>query len=49
MPTVAEIFKETRQPKSGVLDEESASKLVYEFLPLQFVDFSLLVSIQCPN
>ena len=28
MPTVAEIFKETRQQKSGTLDAESASKLV---------------------
>ncbi|KAJ8428448.1 hypothetical protein Cgig2_024109 [Carnegiea gigantea] len=27
MPTLAEIFKETRQLKSGALDEESASKL----------------------
>lgn len=27
MPTVAEVFKKTRQQKSGALDEESASKL----------------------
>jgi len=28
MPTIAEVFKETRQQKSGAWDKESASKLV---------------------
>ncbi|KAJ8431054.1 hypothetical protein Cgig2_027109 [Carnegiea gigantea] len=45
MPTVAEIFKETRQLKSGALDEESTSKRrssKYQKITLHFSAFELV-------